>query len=103
VTASYDCTCRIWDISSTDCLGILYGHKDGVNCVSYNCDNTLIVSASRDGTVKIWDANTFECLQTIPNIPGLFIQGVDLRNLAPGSNFTEEDKRILRMYGALID
>ena len=102
LSASYDGTVKIWDLTSYECIGELK-HNDGVTSAHYSLDGELIVTSSFDGTAKIWDANTYECLQTIPNIPGLFIQGLDLRNLAPGSNFTEEDKHILRMYGALID
>ncbi len=102
ISASYDGTVKIWNLTSYECIGELK-HNAGVTSAHYSSNGELIVTSSFDGTVKIWNANTYECLQTIPNIPGLFVQGLDLRNLAPGSNFTEEDKRILRMYGVLID
>jgi len=53
--------------------------------------------------LSLYNAETFEEGFDVIDVPGLFVHGLNLRNLAPGSNFTEEDKRILRMYGALID
>lgn len=98
---SYD-TVEIWDLTTYNCIARLK-HDDKITSAHYSPDGDLIVTSSSDGTVKLWDAETFECVQTIPNIPGLFVQGVDLRKLAPGSVFSEKDKDILRTYGALID
>ncbi len=95
-------TVEIWDLNTYQCIARLK-HDDKITSAHYSPDGDLIVTSSSDGMVKLWDAETFECVQTIPNIPGLFVQGVDLRKLAPGSAFSEEDKDILRTYGALID
>lgn len=97
---SYD-TVEIWDLTTYNCIARLK-HDDKITSAHYSPDGDLIVTSSSDGTVKLWDAETFECVQTIPNIPGLFVQGVDLRKLAPGSVFSEKDKDILRTYGALM-
>ena len=38
--------------------GILIGHTDAVNSVSYSPDGSQLVSGSTDGTVKLWDVST---------------------------------------------
>ena len=73
-----------------------------INSAVFSPDGRHVLTALSDGTCKIWDADTYQCLQTIPNIPGLFVQGVDFSTLAE-STFTEEDRQHLRMYGAKID
>ncbi len=102
--SALDSTMLIVDLTSYKCIAeINLNHNSKVTSAHYSPDGDLIVTSSTDGTVKLWDAETFECVQTIPNISGLFVQGVDLRKLAPGSAFSEKDKDILRTYGALID
>ena len=108
LSASFDGTVKIWNIKYYQCIAGLQciaelKHNEGITSAHYSPKGDLIVTSSFDGTVKLWDAETFECVQTIPNIPGLFVQGVDLRKLAPGSVFSEKDQDILRTYGALID
>ena len=103
VTASYDGTAKVWDAATGTLLHDLKGHSDWVRSAAYNRDGTRIVTASSDGTAKIWDASTGECLDTIPNIPGLMVKGADLRNLHPDSTLSDEDKAILRRYGAIVD
>ncbi len=103
VTASYDGTVKVWDASTGALLLDMKGHSSGVKSAMYNQDGTRIVTASWDGTAKVWDAETGECLDTIPNIPGLMVKGADIRNLHPDSNISDEDKAILRRYGAIVD
>lgn len=40
----------------------LYGHKDGVNCLTYW--NSIAASGSDDQTVKLWDLRTLNCVST---------------------------------------
>ena len=42
-------------------------------------------------------------MKTLYNVNGVFIRGVDFSNLHPKSSFSEEEKEILRQYGAIID
>ena len=56
VSASDDCTIRIWDAATGKCIQVLTGHQDLVNSAFFSSDDRLIVSASDDCTVKIWGA-----------------------------------------------
>ncbi|KAI8849262.1 WD40-repeat-containing domain protein [Chytridium lagenaria] len=53
VTASLDKTVKIWSIENGECLKTLFGHEEGVWCVS--SDTLRIVSGSNDRKVILWD------------------------------------------------
>lgn len=67
-TGHIDGTVRLWDtgdinqgIGLRDRLGeagILSGHKEMVNSISYSPDGKWMVSGSLDKTVRLWDANS---------------------------------------------
>jgi WD40 repeat protein len=63
VSASDDCSIKIWDIASGDCLKTLTGHTGPIDAIATTAGN-LIASTSYD-TIKIWDAVNASCLQTI--------------------------------------
>ena len=41
----------------------LYGHNDGVNCLTYW--NTIAASGSDDHTVRLWDLRTMGCINIL--------------------------------------
>ena len=41
----------------------LYGHSDGVNCVTFW--NTVAASGSDDKSVRLWDLNNKQCITSI--------------------------------------
>lgn len=47
-------------------FGNLYGHTDGVNCLTYW--NTVAASGSDDHTVRLWDLNTSSCISVIDGV-----------------------------------
>jgi WD40 repeat protein len=53
VSASYDRTVKIWDVSSGACLQMLEGYSSAVYLVAFSHDSARLVSASYDDTVKI--------------------------------------------------
>jgi WD40 repeat protein len=58
VTASWDCTARIWDAETGTLIGQVLRHDDGVNSAAFSPDGTRVVTASGDCTARIWDAVT---------------------------------------------
>jgi len=62
-------------------------------------ENRLI---KEENPIKIIDRQTKQAIHTFENIPGLFIQGCSFKNLHPQSQLTDEEKRLLKMYGGML-
>jgi WD40 repeat protein len=103
ISGSSDNTIKEWDVETGECIKTYTGHSSSVESVSYSIDNHRIVSVSSDNIIKEWDVETGECIRTIQYIPGLFIHGVDMSNLHSDSEITEEEKKLLKQYRAILD
>uniref|UniRef100_M8B3K4 WDR5-like beta-propeller domain-containing protein n=1 Tax=Aegilops tauschii TaxID=37682 RepID=M8B3K4_AEGTA len=64
-SGGFDCTVRIWDVSSGRCIRTIDAHSEPVTSVHFIRDGSIIVSGSHDGSCKIWDAGTGSCLKTV--------------------------------------
>ena len=62
VTASWDKTAGVWDLSGTVPMAPvaieLSGYKGPVNTAPFGADGKLVVTASNDKTAQVWDAHT---------------------------------------------
>ena len=58
VTASYDKTARIWDVSKGREIAVLKGHQGPVERAGFSPDGRRVITAARDGTARIWDADS---------------------------------------------
>lgn len=58
VSGSYDCTVRVWRVSSGDSLHRLEGHKSKIYSVALDQRRNRCISGSMDHTVKIWSIET---------------------------------------------
>ena len=65
LSASYDRTVKVWDLTSGQELRTLAGHAGGVNSVAVSADGRLALSASADRTVKVWDLTSGQELRTL--------------------------------------
>ncbi len=65
ISASDDCTLKVWDARTGEMLRSLVGHSAYVNGCAFSPDGQLIVSASDDCTLKVWDARTGELLRSL--------------------------------------
>lgn len=64
LSASWDCTLRLWDLNAGVSTRRFVGHTKDILSVAFSADNRQIVSSSRDRTLKLW--NTLgECKFTI--------------------------------------
>ena len=63
LSASWDKTLRLWDLTTGSSVRTFVGHTGDVFSVAFSADNRQIVSAGRDRTIKLW--NTMgECKYT---------------------------------------
>lgn len=54
LTASKDCTARVWDRSTGDCLQVLEGHDDEIFSCAFNYGGRTIITGSKDNSCRIW-------------------------------------------------
>ncbi|KAF2200316.1 WD40 repeat-like protein [Delitschia confertaspora ATCC 74209] len=62
VSGSYDCTVRVWRISTGDVLHRLQGHSQKVYSVVLDHARNRCISGSMDNLVKVWSLSTGACL-----------------------------------------
>lgn len=55
ISASLDCTLKVWDLDQGVALFVLQGHEQEIYSVSMTPDGRLAISGSTDGIIKIWD------------------------------------------------
>ena len=55
LSASWDKTLRLWELSTGATTRRFVGHTNDVLSVSFSADNRQIVSGSRDRTIKLWN------------------------------------------------
>lgn len=58
VSGSYDCTVRVWKISTGETIHRLQGHTQKVYSVVLDHKRNRCISGSMDNMVRIWDLNT---------------------------------------------
>ena len=59
ITASWDKTCAIWDVTRETAVHHLTGHTEAVFAVmGHPSDGTLYLSGSSDASVKVWDSRS---------------------------------------------
>ena len=59
VTASRDCTARVWDARTGEPIGVLK-HSDVVWDAAFSPDSKLVVTASGDGSACVWEARSWD-------------------------------------------
>ncbi|CAG0914381.1 unnamed protein product [Notodromas monacha] len=65
VSASEDCTIKIWDFETGDFEQTLRGHTDSVQDIALDNSGKTLVSCSADMTVRIWDFASYNCIKTL--------------------------------------
>ncbi|KAJ4381746.1 SCF ubiquitin ligase complex subunit cdc4 [Didymella sp. IMI 355093] len=65
VSGSYDCTVRVWRISTGETLQRLQGHTQKVYSVVLDHDRNRCISGSMDNLVKVWSLETGQCIFTL--------------------------------------
>lgn len=64
-TASFDKTCKVWDLKTGELKATLSNHKRGLWDVSFCQYDRLLVTCSGDKTLKIWSLDTYSVIKTL--------------------------------------
>ncbi|RWE25953.1 MAG: hypothetical protein EOS41_09595 [Mesorhizobium sp.] len=89
VTASYDKTAAVWDISSGAETAVLKGHEEALERAEFSPDGSRILTAARDGTARLWDAVSGEqlfILRPVGNYPTAIFSPDGTRVLTAGED-----------------
>jgi WD40 repeat protein len=71
LTASFDGTARIWDLTVTPSTSVaLSGHHDIIESAVFNHDASRAVTASFDGTARVWNVGTGANVATLAGHTG---------------------------------
>lgn len=64
LSASWDKTLRLWDVSTGETFQRFVGHKGDVTSVAIDRTASMIISGSRDKSIKVWTIKG-QCLATL--------------------------------------
>ena len=82
------------------------GHTAEVLTADFSVDGRHIITASLDGLVMIWDVDTCTVVDTLYMLAGktgVNINGVNMSNLHPDSQVSDEDRLLLKQYGVILN
>lgn len=65
VSGSYDCTVRVWKVSTGETIQRLQGHTAKVYSVVLDHNRNRCISGSMDNLVKVWSLETGQCIFTL--------------------------------------
>ena len=101
LTASHDGFINEWSVGHPIPVWQYHAHQLPVTFLDYSPVGDGFLSSSYDGTVKEW--KTGQSVKVFKYYPGLFISCCDMRHLHSDSAFSDEEKEILRQYGAIVE
>ncbi|HEY9783612.1 MAG TPA: NB-ARC domain-containing protein [Leptolyngbyaceae cyanobacterium] len=64
-SSSTDCTVKLWDVNTGECLQTLSGHSNGVFSVAFTPDDRIIASGSDDCSIRLWSVRSGKCLKIL--------------------------------------
>lgn len=94
VSGSYDCTVRVWKISTGETVQRLQGHSQKVYSVVLDHARNRCISGSMDNMVKVWSLDTGACLFTLEGHTSL----VGLLDLSHGRLVSAAADSTLRIW-----
>ena len=94
VSGSYDCTVRVWKISTGEVQQRLQGHSQKVYSVVLDHARNRCISGSMDNMVKVWSLDTGACLFTLEGHTSL----VGLLDLSHGRLVSAAADSTLRIW-----
>ncbi|KAF2866937.1 WD repeat-containing protein pop1 [Massariosphaeria phaeospora] len=94
ISGSYDCTVRVWKISTGEVSYRLQGHQQKVYSVVLDTARNRCISGSMDNMVKVWSLETGSCIFTLEGHTSL----VGLLDLSHGRLVSAAADSTLRIW-----
>lgn len=69
VTASEDCTAKIWDITNGSCRAVLQGHQAAINALDISSVGDRVLTAAADGAVIVFSLETGDIIRMVEGYP----------------------------------
>ena len=87
LTASTDCTARLWDLREGSCVGICRGHTRAIPTATFlqGGDEGRLATVSGDGSFRLWGGPHAACTQTVDWDSGVINLGRLVRTKGSGS------------------
>ena len=87
LTASTDCTARLWDLREGSCVGICRGHTRAIPTATFlqGGDEGRLATVSGDGSFRLWGGPHAACTQTVDWDSGAINLGRLVRTKGSGS------------------
>ncbi|KAL1980949.1 hypothetical protein VTN96DRAFT_3289 [Rasamsonia emersonii] len=79
VSGSYDCTVRVWRISTGESVHKLQGHTKNIYSVVLDHERNRCISGSMDNTIKVWSLDTGSLVYNLEGHTSL-VSLLDLRD-----------------------
>jgi WD40 repeat protein len=70
VSASSDCTVKLWSLDTGELIFTLNGHSEAVFCVAISTDGRTLVSGDYDYKIMVWNLETRELIRTLTGHAG---------------------------------
>lgn len=101
LTASWDCTVKLWDIEKGDVIRTYLGHEDQVNAVDISPDGKTAISGDKNGILKLWDISSGDTIRSFggnsPNVNSVAFSP-NGKYVLSGSGFFKDDKNNLKVW-----
>lgn len=65
-SSSLDCSIRLWDLRSSQCVCVLQSHYSAVTSLSFSRNGDTMVSSGRDKICTVWDLKSRKATRTVP-------------------------------------
>lgn len=94
---------ELWNLDKLAYSTISADHSELSDLPPQNGFFFSFLSEDNRNVVEMFSFDNFNNVKKFRNSYGLFVREVDLRNIHSNSYFTDEEKALLRQYGAIID
>lgn len=108
LTASADCTARLWSTSSGECLQVLGGHSHGLSAAAFSPSGRHMLTTSLDGTVRVWQVLCPEVeweaeaqpAVAEPNVVSLAYMFLAMNGVVGSAVFSPDGRKLLLASGS---